>query len=132
LATINLKGDSKMAGRKKDKSYLFTDYTISHVGQEDENPEEFGYPKDNPVNTGLSIRVHKVLGMGKFEYIEVALYNQAMEEAVEMDFMQGESITFYGKYKVDKGKKQDFKKVSINLPMQIDRYKGRTAKASEI
>jgi hypothetical protein len=122
-------------GRKRyidGKSYQFNDFTVSHVGKEDTNPETFDYPKEDPTDIGLSIRVHKVLGMGNFRYLEIAVYNQGFDEAVEMDLQPGESINFYGKYTKDKGRKIDFEKVSINLPMQVERYKGRPTKASEL
>jgi hypothetical protein len=118
---------------KNGKSYDFTDWTITHLGKDKDNPDVFPYPKDKPVAEGLSIRVHKVIARGKFRHIEIACYNQAFDSVADMELQPGEMIHFFGRYEKEKGKKLDFEKVAINLPLQVDRAGAeRTAKASEI
>ena len=119
--------------------YLFNEFTVTgdyhrKDGTLVRNPHVFKFPVEGKRKheSGLSIRVKKVIGFAQKTFLEVSLYNDAFNEAKELKLAHGEKIDFYGLFSIEKGFKRDFEKVSINDAMQIRRFTGREAKASEI
>lgn len=119
--------------------YLFNEFTVTgdyrrKDGTLVKNPHVFKFPVEDRKTkaSGISIRVKKVTGFAKKTYLEVSLYNDAFTEVKELKLKPGEKIDFYGLFTIGKGFKRDFPKVSINDSMQIRRFAGRKAKASEI
>ena len=120
------------------ENYLFEDFTVcgeTHSkGKITSNPRSFYYKSKTTGKraTGLSIRVKQVVGMGKITYLEVSLYGAAFKDAKALDLTKGNRISFFGRFGITKGRTQDFKNVSINDPLQIERFHARKAKPSEI
>ncbi len=110
--------------------YELQKYNYDEKGKQVGNPRLFKTKKGK--NKGLSIRVKKVFGRGKFEYLEIACYNQALAEAKALDLKPFELISFYGYYEVVHGEKKDFHNITINETLQIERYTREPAKALEI
>ena len=105
---------------------------VDKKGRKVKNPRIFGYPKKRPTMKGMSIRVKKVEGFGETSYLEVSCYGDAFEDAKKLKLQHGDKIDFFGRYNIEKGKKHDFPKVSVNDSMQIRIFSGRAAKANEI
>jgi len=120
------------------KDYLFEDFTVcgeTHSkGKITSNPRSFYYKNKTTGKreTGLSIRVKQIIGMGKITYLEVSLYGLAFKDAKSLELAKGDRISFYGRFGLTKGRKQDFKGVAINDPLQIERFHSRKAQPSEI
>lgn len=119
--------------------YSFSGFTVTgdyhrKDGTLVRNPHVFKFPVEGQRKheSGLSIRVKKVVGFAQKNFLEVSFYNDAFSEAKALKLKHGEKIDFFGLFSVEKGFKRDFEKVSINDALQIRRFTGREAKASEI
>jgi hypothetical protein len=120
------------------KSYPFYQFTVQGNGSDSKgrtvkNPRLFQFMTKGGVSqTGYSIRVKKVEGFGQTSYLEISCYNGALKDAKRLKLDKGDVIDFYGIYDEVQGKKQIFRKVSINDHLQIRRFSKRAAKASEL
>ena len=106
------------------REHLFVNFEVQKYNYDNEgnrckNPRKFPTKKGEK---GLSIRVRKVKGMNKKEFLEVACYSEAYKEAVALKLKPFENITFCGKYERKEGDKKDFHNVTISDPMQIERW----------